>query len=439
MPSIEVVGGGLAGVEAAWAASRMGCQVTLREMRPAVMTPAHATADLAELVCSNSLGSTGLSTASGLLKEEMRRLGSLVLRVAEATRVPAGRALAVDRQIFSRRITQEIYENPSIMVERGEARVLPQTPAVLATGPLTSEPMAGALRGLVGEDNLYFYDAVAPIVSGDSISWERVFTASRYSGGGEDYVNCPMDKEEYEAFWKALVGAEVSGRHDFEETGFFEACLPVEELARRGEDTLRYGPLRPVGLVDPRTGQQPYAVVQLRKEDAAGRLYNLVGFQTGLRWGEQDRVFRMIPGLERAEFVRYGVMHRNTYICSPRVLEPTLEARSKQGLFMAGQVTGVEGYMESAASGIWAGLNAARRALGLDPLELPPESMLGSLLVYICRANALGFQPMKANFGLLPPLKGPPRSKRERHEAMAQRALECVDNMVKIMTYTIAK
>ncbi|MEW6082106.1 MAG: methylenetetrahydrofolate--tRNA-(uracil(54)-C(5))-methyltransferase (FADH(2)-oxidizing) TrmFO [Bacillota bacterium] len=438
MPSIEVVGGGLAGVEAAWAASRMGCQVTLREMRPALMTPAHATGDLAELVCSNSLGSWDLSSASGLLKEEMRRLDSLVLRTAEATRVPAGRALAVDRRLFSRHITQEIEGNPSIVVDRSEVQAVPQAPAVLATGPLTSPSLAKALRGLVGEDNLYFYDAVAPIVAGDSIAWERVFTASRYENGSEDYVNCPMNREEYEDFWNALVGAQAAQRHAFEEARFFEGCLPVEELARRGKDTLRYGPLRPVGLVDPATGRQPYAVVQLRREDASGRLYNLVGFQTGLKWGEQGRVFRMIPGLERAGFVRYGVMHRNTYICSPRALEPTLEVRSRQGLFVAGQVTGVEGYMESAASGIWAGLNAARRSSGLDPVELPPESMLGALIGYICRANPQVFQPMKASFGLLPPLQGGPRSKRERHEAMAQRALECVDNMVKIMTYTIA-
>lgn len=440
MPRVTIVGGGLSGVEAAFAASRLGCDVVLYEMRPKTMTPAHATGHLAELVCSNSLGSLDVTSASGLLKEEMRRLGSLVLQVADVTRVPAGRALAVDRCRFARKVTERLQSEPRVSISVAEATEIPEPPAVVATGPLTSASLLEGIMEITGRKGLHFYDAVAPIVSGDSIDLKRAFLGSRYLGEeASDYVNCPLDNTQYGIFREALQQAEQAPRHDFDPVPFFEGCLPVEELARRGPDTLRFGPLKPVGLVDPKSGRQPYAVVQLRREDTDGRLFNMVGFQTGLKWSEQKRVFRMIPGLEKAEFLRYGVMHRNTYISSPGVLDASLEVISQNAVFFAGQITGVEGYMESAATGILAGVNAARRALGEKPVRLPPEMMLGALARYVSSADPDRFQPMSANFGLLPPLESTVKPKRKRHEVLAARALEFAENMAKIMTYAIAK
>lgn len=440
MQRVTVIGGGLSGVEAAFAASRLGCSVVLCEMRPKTMTPAHTTGDLAELVCSNSLGSRDVASASGLLKEEMRRIGSLVLQVAYATRVPAGRALAVDRCKFASVVTKRLQSEPRISINVIEATEIPEPPAVVATGPLTSPSLQDDFAKITGRDGLHFYDAVAPIVSGDSIDLNRAFLGSRYSAGeASDYINCPLDDTQYGRFSEELRRAEQAPRHDFDPMPFYEGCLPVEEIARRGPDTLRFGPLKPVGLVDPKTGRQPYAVVQLRREDTDGRLFNIVGFQTGLKWSEQKRVFRMIPALENAEFLRYGVMHRNTYISSPGIIDASLEVISRRGVFFAGQLIGVEGYMESAATGVLAGVNAARRALGEELVRLPPEMMLGALAKYVSSADPQRFQPMSANFGLLPPLDNTVKPKRKRYEAMATRALEFAENMAKIMTYAIAK
>jgi len=419
---IPVIGGGLAGAEAAWQAAREG-PVRLYEMRPQTRTPAHHTDGLAELVCSNSLRAESLNTPAGLLKAEMERLGSLVLACARRTRLPAGKALAVDRQAFSALVTRAILQHPRIELVRQEVRELPEEGvAVVATGPLTSDALARDLARFAGEEHLYFYDAAAPIVTLESISLENTFRGSRYGDAGAgDYLNCPLTREEYEAFRQALTTAEQHPLKPFERPVFFEGCLPVEELARRGRDTLRFGPMRPVGLRDPATGREPYAVVQLRQDNFAGTLYGLVGFQTNLRFGEQERVFRMIPALRRAEFVRYGVMHRNTYLNSPSLLRPSLEARTRPGLFFAGQLTGVEGYLESAATGLVAGINARRRAAGQEPLVLPAETMLGSLCRYVAGADPRRFEPMNANFGLLPPLTGRPR--RKRREQMAARSL----------------
>jgi len=423
LADVIVVGGGLAGSEAAWQAARAGARVTLIEMRPAVMTPAHTTGDFAELVCSNSLGSDSLDNASGVLKEEMRIFGSLIMRCAEASRVPAGSALACDRQRFARLVTAYIERCPSISVVRREASSLPNgAPLVVATGPLTSEAMAEAIARLAGTEHLYFYDAVAPIVTAESCDMSKAFWGSRYGRGGADYLNCPMTKEEYDRFYDALVSARCAPVHGFEDTKVFEACMPVEVLAKRGREALAYGPLRPVGLVDPRTGERPYAVVQLRREDDAGRLLNMVGFQTRLAWEEQRRVFRMIPGLEHAEFVRYGVMHRNTYINSPELLKPTLQFRRRDTLFFAGQLTGVEGYLESAASGLVAGVNAARVALGAEPVVFPEETVHGSLCRYISSPHPSGFQPMNANFGIMPRASGKQKGRAARRQ-IATRAL----------------
>lgn len=428
-PHITIIGAGLAGSEAAWQAASRGVKVTLYEMRPKVTTAVHKTDLFAELVCSNSLRGASLENAVGLLKEEMRRLGSLILREALTHAVPAGGALAVSRTDFSEAVTHALLQHPNITVLREEIREIPpEGVVVVATGPLTSAPLAEAIQRFTGEKALSFYDAAAPIVNIETVNMEKVFRMSRYGkGGGEDYLNCPMSKEEYETFHQALLTAERAMPHnpEDEQVCYFEGCLPIEEIARRGPDALRYGPLKPVGLIDPRTGRRPWAVVQLRQDNAAGTLYNLVGFQTSLKWGEQKRVFRLIPGLEEAEFERYGVIHRNTFMKSPLLLHPTGESRKRPGLFFAGQMTGVEGYVESAAGGLVAGINAARRALGQEPLVFPRETAIGSLLHYITHADPDHFQPMNIAFGLMPPLEGPPiRDKRARKRAISERALK---------------
>jgi methylenetetrahydrofolate--tRNA-(uracil-5-)-methyltransferase len=418
---IVVVGGGLAGAEAAWQAARRGVRVRLWEMRPATMTPAHRTGELAELVCSNSLGSMRPESGAGTLQAELSELDSLIMACAREHAVPAGHALAVDREAFARAVTVRVADHPQVELIRREVAALPPGVAVVATGPLTSPALATALEELTGEP-LFFFDAAAPIVTRESLDLSRIFAGSRYQAGG-DYLNCPLGPEEYRGLVEALLTAEVQPLKDFERGHFFEGCLPVEELAHRGMDTLRFGPMKPVGLTDPRTGRRPYAVVQLRREKAAGDLYNLVGFQTNLKWGEQARVFRMIPGLEQAEFVRYGVMHRNTYLNSPRILEPTLELTVRPGLFFAGQMTGVEGYLESAATGLLAGINAARRLGGKDPVVPPPETMLGALCRYVAGADPSHFQPMNANFGLLPPLAEAVAGRAERKERLHRRSV----------------
>ncbi len=421
---ITVVGAGLAGSEAAWQIACRGVRVRLYEMRPVVMTPAHRTDKFAELVCSNSLGSDLPDRALGLLKRELEMLGSLIIRCARETAVPAGGALAVGREEFAARVTEAVKSHPLIEVVRQEVQDIPAGVVIIATGPLTSDALADRIAETLGGEHLSFFDAMAPIVAADSIDMTVAFAASRYGRGDDDYINCPMTKEEYDRFVEALVSAETIPLRDFEaaDRRFFEACLPVEEIARRGHDALAFGPLRPVGLKDPRTGRRPYAVVQLRQDDLAGTLYNMVGFQTNLRWPEQERVFRMIPGLERARFVRYGQMHRNTFLNAPRVLKPTLQSRVRDSLFFAGQITGTEGYVGSTASGLVAGINAARFLRGEPLLIFPPETMVGALLRYITTPSEQEFQPMKANFGLLPPLDAP-MGKRLRYREYAERAL----------------
>ena len=429
---VVIVGGGLAGSEAAWQAAQLGVRVRLYEMRPGRMTAVHQTGLLAELVCSNSLGGAAIDTPAGLLKEEMRRLGSLVIAAADRSSVPAGAALAVDRTAFSAWITEQIESHPLIEVVREEVEEVPDPGdgvVIVATGPLTSDALAASLGRLTGQEFLAFYDAAAPIVTAESVDQSRGFWASRYGKGSPDYLNLPMNREQYEAFVRALAEAEQHAGHIPDELKFFEGCVPVEELARRGIDTLRFGPMRPVGLVDPATGRMPYAVVQLRKEDREGRLLNLVGFQTRLKWGEQARVFRMIPGLEQAEFVRFGVVHRNTFVKSPLLLHPTGQMRSNPRLFLAGLIVGVEGYVESAASGLLAGINAVRVLRGEPPLVLPVETMMGALWHYVTTARADDFQPMNAAFGLLPPLEHPVKGKRERRAEQARRALSAIDRV----------
>ena len=427
---LTVIGGGLAGCEAAWQAANLGVDVVLYEMRPVESTPAHTTAELAELVCSNSLGGNHLTSASGLLKEEMRRLGSLLIAVADETAVPAGSALAVDRHAFSRLVSERIAAHPRITVIREPVDSIPEGLCIIATGPLTSPQLAEEIQRLTGAHDLYFYDAAAPIIAAESLDTDKGFWAGRYGRGGDDYFNCPMNKEEYLSFREALVHAERHEGHIDEPLRFFEGCVPIEELASRGVDTLRFGPLRPVGLVDPATGHRPYAVVQLRKENKEGSLLNLVGFQTRLKWGEQRRVFRMIPALAEAEFVRYGVMHRNTFLNAPRVLRPTYQWRQRDTLFFAGQITGVEGYVESAGSGLIAGRNAALLAKGQKPKTLPPETMLGALAEYITTADPRHFQPMNANFGLLP--SGiRVKNRALRKQVLAERALNALDAWLK--------
>lgn len=426
MDKITVVGAGLAGCEAAWQIACRGVAVDLVEMKPQRFSPAHKSPGLAELICSNSLKAARIESAAGLLKEEMRRMGSLLVPIAEKAAVPAGGALAVDRDLFSRLATEAIENEPLITLRREELTRLPEDVAVIATGPLTAEALSTEIQSLCG-GGLSFFDAAAPIVTRESIRMERCFTADRY-GRGEgdgDYINCPMNKAEYEAFVEALLGAGRAPRHDVDvgNPKVYEGCMPIEVLASRGRDAIRYGPMKPVGLVDPRTGHRPWAVVQLRTENRANSLYNLVGFQTNLKFGEQKRVFGMIPGLEDAEFVRYGVMHRNTFLNSPQLLDADYSLRQRPQLFFAGQITGVEGYMESASSGILAGRNAVRRLRGQEPLVLPETTMLGALSRYISGYTGKDFQPMGANFGILPPLPNRVRDKRQRYLALAERAL----------------
>ena len=429
MEKVTVIGAGLAGCEAAAKLSSLGFRVVLREMKPEKYSPAHKSENFAELVCSNSLKAMRLESAAGLLKEEMRRLGSVVMEAAEKTSVAAGGALAVDRDLFSEYITDKIRSDPNIEVVTGEVTELPESGAVIvATGPLTSDALAENLRARFG-GTLSFYDAVAPIVTADSLDWDRVFLGARYDRGDADYVNCPMERDEYDAFYDALVSAERAPLHEFDNADpkVYEGCMPVEIMASRGRDTLRFGPLRPVGLSDPKTRRRPWANVQLRRENAAGTLYNLVGFQTNLKFGEQKRVFSMIPGLENAEFVRYGVMHRDTFMDSPRLLDRNLSLKSEPRLFFAGQFTGVEGYTESAATGILAGINAARYLSGEAPLILPETTMLGALVGYITDESVSNFQPMGANMGILPPLENKIRHKDERYAALAQRATAALE------------
>ena len=432
---INVVGAGLAGCEAAWQIASAGFPVCLYEMTPAKFSPAHHNPNFAELVCSNSLKADRLESAAGLLKEEMRRLGSLLVACADQCRVPAGGALAVDRDDFSALVTQHIRENKRITVIPGEVTDIPDDGiTVIATGPLTSEALAQKIAALCG-GSLSFFDAAAPIVTAESIAMQQAFTASRYDKGGDDaYINCPMDKEQYEVFYEALVSAERAPVHEFDvrDPKVYEGCMPVEVMAQRGQDTLRFGPLKPVGLRDPRTGHRPWAVVQLRRENKEGTLYNLVGFQTNLKFGEQKRVFGLIPALQNAEFMRYGVMHRNTFLDSPRVLCQDFSMKKSANLFFAGQITGVEGYMESASSGIMAGINVVRRLQGKESLCLPKTTMIGALSGYISDESVAGFQPMGANFGILPPMKSSIRDKKERYAALARRSLAILEEKIKV-------
>jgi methylenetetrahydrofolate--tRNA-(uracil-5-)-methyltransferase len=457
---LTVIGGGLAGSEAAWQAASRGVEVCLYEMRPLANTPAHKTDLLAELVCSNSLGSTLPDRAPGLLKQELRRLGSLILRCAEAAAVPAGEALAVGREAFAQAVTEAITQHPRIRLIREEVKCLPDAGVtVVATGPLTSESLAQEIATLAGQEQLSFFDAMAPIVTLESIDQSKVYRASRYDRGEADYINCPMTREEYDRFVEALVSAETIPLRDFERADkrFFEACLPIEVLAARGHDALAFGPLKPMGLRDPRTGQRPHAVVQLRQDNLAGTLYNLVGFQTNLRWPEQKRVFALIPGLEHAAWVRFGQMHRNTFLNAPALLEPTARWRgcfaaqdaaqhnidnvchsegctqpeeSRRVLYFAGQLIGTEGYMGSTASGLVAGINAARELRGCPPLVFPPTTMLGALMQYVARSQETPFQPMKANFGIMPPLEPPVYHKRKRSAAFAARSVRDLEAFI---------
>src|SRR5918911_348495 len=429
MADVTVIGGGLAGGEAAWQAAEAGCSVELWEMRPGKKTPAHRTDSLAELVCSNSMGNLSLETASGLLKEELRRLRSVIIDCADATMVPAGGALGLAREDFSQAVTEAVHGHPNIKVVRREATEIPSGPTVIATGPLTSDALAEKIATLSGE-TLFFYDAASPIIFRESLDEEKVYLASRYGKGEAAYLNCPMNQEEYYAFIEALVRAELAPIKDFEEDMYFEGCLPVEVIARRGPETLRFGPMKPVGLPDPRTGKEPYAVVQLRQDDAEGRLFNMVGFQTRLKWGEQKRVFCAIPGMENAEFARMGVMHRNTYLPSNRMLDATMRVRTGEPLFFAGQLTGVEGYVESTAMGYIAGTNAARLTRGEEPIEMPQGTMMGELAHYITVKDGT-LQPINSNWGLVPAVpkreNGRRLSKPERRARQARMALATLE------------
>ncbi|MGE0865877.1 MAG: methylenetetrahydrofolate--tRNA-(uracil(54)-C(5))-methyltransferase (FADH(2)-oxidizing) TrmFO [Vicinamibacterales bacterium] len=441
---IHIIGGGLAGCEAAWQAAEAGADVTIHEMRPVRPTAVHQTDGLAELVCSNSFRADKVDNAVGLIKEEMRRLGSLVMRAADATRVPAGAALAVDRHAFSKAVTDAVHGHPRIRVERGEVVRVPGaewSPVIIATGPLTSDALSQDIQSMVGEEHLSFYDAISPIVLAESIDMSKVFRASRWgrnvwsANPGEalettdegDYLNCPMTKAEYDAFYAALIAAESATVHDFDNTKFFDGCLPFEVMAHRGEGTLRFGPMKPVGLKDPRTGHLPYAVVQLRQDTLAGDHFSLVGFQTQIKWGDQARLLKMIPGLENAEFVRFGMVHRNTYICGPKVLLPTWQTRHRPDLFFAGQVSGVEGYVESAASGLVAGRNAAALARGEAPQAPPRTTAIGSLAYYVSHADPRTYQPTNITHGIMPPLANPPRDKMKKKMLIAERALADLD------------
>ena len=430
MRTVTVLGAGLAGSECAWQLARRGVRVRLVEMKPNKMTPAHSSPLFAELVCSNSLRSDELSNAVGLLKAEMRKMGSLIMASADKNRVAAGGALAVDREGFSRTITEKLRSHPNVEIIQAEATEIPEGEVVVATGPLSSDAIAEKIAGLCPDSDLHFYDAVAPIVTLESVDMDSAFFASRYDKGTADYVNCPMDKEEYLAFVTELVSAKEAEIHGFDDGGVFEGCMPVEVMARRGVDTLRYGPLKPVGLKDPRTGKENYAVVQLRRDNADGTIYNMVGFQTHLTWGEQKRVFSMIPALRNAEFVRYGVMHRNTYLNSPKLLDRYYRLRSEPRISFAGQMTGVEGYVESAASGMLVGIETAARVLGLPPVDFPQETAIGALGLYISGGSVGDFQPMNINFGIITPLDHRVKGKRNKNAAISARSLEIIDRLI---------
>lgn len=429
--TVNVIGAGLAGSEAAWQIAQAGVPVRLYEMRPVKSTEAHHTENFAELVCSNSLRGNSLANAVGVLKEEMRRLDSVVITSADETAVPAGGALAVDRDRFSALITEKVKNHPLVTVIHEEVTQLPEGITVVASGPLTSEPLAQAIQAFNGSEGFYFYDAAAPIIEKSSIDMDKVYLKSRYDKGEAAYLNCPMTKEEFTAFREALVTAEVAPLKEFEKEKYFEGCMPIEVMAGRGEKTMLFGPMKPVGLEDPKTGKRPYAVIQLRQDNAAASLYNIVGFQTHLKWGEQKRVFQMIPGLEQAEFVRYGVMHRNSFMNSPELLTQTYGTKKRPDLFFAGQMTGVEGYVESAASGLVAGLNAAKIALGAAPVVFPTETVIGSMAYYITHAEGKHFQPMNANFGLLPDLPERIKDKKLRYQTLAERALNALETTIR--------
>ena len=427
MTRVNVIGAGLAGSEAAYQIAKRGIPVDLYEMRGKKMTPAHHSANFAELVCSNSLRANQLTNAVGVLKEEMRHLDSLIMQAADATAVPAGGALAVDRDTFSEMVTETLKNHPLVTVHTEEVTELPEGITVVASGPLTSESLAESIQAFNGSEGFYFYDAAAPIIEKNSIDFDKVYLKSRYDKGEAAHLNCPMTKEEFEIFHDALVNAEVAPLNSFEKEKFFEGCMPIEVMAKRGIKTMLFGPMKPVGLEDPKTDKRPYAVIQLRQDNAAASLYNIVGFQTHLKWGEQKRVFRLIPGLENAEFVRYGVMHRNSFMDAPNLLQPTYQTKARPDLFFAGQMTGVEGYVESAASGPAAGLNAARLVEGLQPVIFPPTTVIGSMAHYITHADSKHFQPMNANFGILQELPTKIRDKKVRYETLAARALEELD------------
>jgi methylenetetrahydrofolate--tRNA-(uracil-5-)-methyltransferase len=428
---VNVIGAGLAGSEAAWQIAKRGIKVNLFEMRPVRQTPAHHTDKFAELVCSNSLRANTLTNAVGVLKEEMRKLDSVIMSAADACSVPAGGALAVDRHEFAAHVTDKVKNHPNVTVYNEEVTDLPEGITIIATGPLTSESLSEKIRKVTGEEHLYFYDAAAPIIEKDSIDMDKVYLKSRYDKGEAAYLNCPMTESEFNRFYEALISAETVPLKEFEKEIFFEGCMPIEVMASRGKKTMLFGPLKPVGLEDPKTGKRPYAVVQLRQDDAAGTLYNIVGFQTHLKWGPQKEVLQLIPGLESAEIVRFGVMHRNTFINSPNVLRDTYQHKENENLFFAGQMTGVEGYVESAASGLIAGINAAKLAIGESPVVFPHETVIGSMARYITTANKNNFQPINANFGLLPDLPKKVKGKKERNEQHANRALETIQNFVK--------
>ncbi|MBH0155871.1 MULTISPECIES: FADH(2)-oxidizing methylenetetrahydrofolate--tRNA-(uracil(54)-C(5))-methyltransferase TrmFO [Fictibacillus] len=427
---VNVIGAGLAGSEAAWQIASRGIQVKLYEMRPVRQTPAHHTEKFAELVCSNSLRANTLTNAVGVLKEEMRKLDSVIISSADDCAVPAGGALAVDRHEFASLVTERVKNHPNVEVITEEVTEIPEGPTIIATGPLTSDNLSKSLNSLTGEEYLYFYDAAAPIIEVDSIDMDKVYLKSRYDKGEAAYLNCPMTEEEFDRFYEALITSETVPLKEFEKEIFFEGCMPVEVMAKRGKKTLLFGPMKPVGLEDPKTGKIPYAVVQLRQDNSAGTLYNIVGFQTHLKWGPQKELLRLIPGLENAEVVRYGVMHRNTFLNSPRLLEETYQLKARKDLFFAGQMTGVEGYVESAASGLIAGINAAKLIKGEELAVFPKETAIGSMAYYITTANPDNFQPMNANFGLLPPLEKRIKNKQERNTALAERALETIQNFI---------
>ena len=431
--AVTIVGAGLAGSEAAWQLAKRGVPVRLMEMKPEKKTPAHVSDDFAELVCSNSFRADELSNAVGLLKEELRRLGSLIMECADANRVPAGGALAVDREGYARAVTEALRNNPLIEIVPGEVTEIPEGEVIIASGPLTSDALSGAIARKCPDSDLHFYDAAAPIVTKDSIDFNSAWYASRYDKGTADYVNCPMTEEEYKAFWRELCAAEEAPVHGFDDAGVFEGCMPVEVMARRGEDTLRFGPMKPVGLPDPKTGEEPYAVVQLRKDNAEGTLYNIVGFQTHLKFPEQRRVFSMIPALKNAEYLRFGKMHRNTYLDSPRLLDRYYRLRTEPRISFAGQMTGVEGYVESTASGLLVGIETARRVHGLPPADFPQETATGALGLYVSGGAVSGnFQPMNINFGIIAPLGRKVRGKREKNLEISKRALETIERMKEV-------